>query len=162
MVGEHRATLDPEGRILLPMALRNLLNPSREDRPLMATLEPEGCISLRAEEVWDAYVEGFRGAEGEGLRRRRVVTLLAANSARVKCDRQGRVRVPDVLLAKASIERGSAEKREVVVVGDLEDVQIWHPERWDGFERTAKSSFGEDVDHLLGNRPGGAEEGEPA
>ena len=46
-VGEHPATLDPEGRLLLPMPLRNVLNPGREDRTLMANLEPEGCIAVR-------------------------------------------------------------------------------------------------------------------
>lgn len=157
MVGEHAATLDAEGRILLPAPLRNLLNPAREEQALMATLEPEGGISLRSVEDWDRYVGTLRDRGSDGKRRRRVVMWLAAHSARVKCDRQGRVRVPDGLLSKAGVERSEEEKREVVVVGGLEQVVLWEPERWAEFCRVTEEVLSDDLDALVHEDEGGGD-----
>jgi len=143
--GEHVATLDPEGRILLPMPLRNAFNPGREDRTLMANLEPEGCIALREPERWTAYVDRLRARASDAAASRRFLMYLAATSAGVKCDRQGRVRVPDGLLQKAGIERAKGARSEVVLSGNFDDIRIWSPERWAAFEADARAHFGADL-----------------
>ena len=147
--GEHRAQLDPEGRILLPMALRNVLNPAREDISLMATLEPEGCIGIRRVDQWDAYVQDLRSKAGQSLRHRRLTMILAATSTPVKIDRQGRLRIPDSLLSKGGIERGEADNKvEVVVAGHFEDLRVWSAPRWETFCEEALRDFGSDLDWL--------------
>lgn len=148
--GEHRAVLDPEARVLLPLGLRNLLNPQREEVTLMATLEPEGCVGLRRVDQWDAYVRELRERAGPTLRARRVVLLLAATSAQVKVDRQGRLRLPDSLMAKAGIERPDdrEEKTEVVIAGNFEDLRIWAASRWEAFCEEALADYGKDLDWL--------------
>lgn len=148
--GEHRAVLDSEARILLPLALRNTLNPGREEVSLMATLEPEGCIGIRRTDQWDAYVRDLRALAGQSLRHRRLMMILAATSAQVKIDRQGRLRIPDALLAKGGIERapGKDAKVEVVIAGHFDDLRIWAGARWDAFCEEALRDFGSDLEWL--------------
>ena len=158
--GEHRAALDPEARVLLPLGLRNLLNPQREEVTLMATLEPEGCVGIRRVDQWDAYVRELRERAGPSGRARRVMMLLAATSAQVKVDRQGRLRLPDSLMVKADIERPTdkGEKTEVVVAGNFEDLRVWAADRWETFCEEALADYGTDLDWLQG----GAVEGAPS
>ncbi len=151
-LGEHSASLDPEGRILLPQGLRNVLNPQRDDCTLMANLEPDGSVCVRESAEWQSWVSGLRQHAHQGSRRRRVLLFLAANSAPVKLDRQGRIRVPDPLLTKAGLDRTDESRREVVVVGNFDDVRIWSPAGWRAFEEAARVSFDEDLEHLISAR----------
>lgn len=153
-LGEHQASLDPEGRILLPQGLRNVLNPQRDDVNLMANLEPDGSVCVREDHAWQSWVAELRGGAHQGSRRRRVLLFLAANSAPVRLDRQGRVRIPDPLLAKAGLDRNDEGRREVVVVGNFDDVRIWSPASWRAFEEAARRSFDEDLEQLYA--PGSA------
>ena len=153
--GEHPTALDAEGRILLPVGLRNLLNPGREDVTLMASLEPEGCLCVRRVEQWDAYVQRLRERAGNGTRDRRLTMILAATSAPMKLDRQGRMRIPDALLERAGVPREGAERREVVVAGHFDDLRVWSSERWQAFSSEAVAAFGADL-HLLEAEPAGA------
>jgi len=152
LAGEHRAVLDAEGRILLPLGLRNTLNPMREEVTLMATLEPEGCVGVRRVDQWDGYVRELRALAGHSQRDRRVMMLVAATSAQVKIDRQGRMRLPDSLLAKAGIDRGSdkADKSEVVIAGFFEDLRVWSAASWDAFCASALVDYARDLDGLHG------------
>ncbi|MFT7671057.1 MAG: MraZ protein [Planctomycetota bacterium] len=150
LAGEHRAVLDSEARILLPLGLRNTLNPLREEVSLMASLEPEGCVCVRRIDQWDAYVQGLRSLAGQSQRDRRVLMFVAATSAQIKIDRQGRLRIPDSLLTKAGIERGDdkSNKAEVVIAGNFEDLQIWAAGRWDEFCSSALDGFAGDLEGL--------------
>ncbi|MFT7486207.1 MAG: MraZ protein [Candidatus Paceibacteria bacterium] len=150
LAGEHRTALDGEARILLPLGLRNLLNPLREEVSLMATLEPEGCICVRRVEQWDAYVQDLRQRAGQTLRARRVMMLVAATSVQIKIDKQGRLRIPDHLMSKAGIERmtDNDDKTEVVVAGHFDDLRLWAVGRWDTFCEQALADFGTDLEWL--------------
>src|SRR5690606_32367773 len=99
-----------------------------------------------------SWVTGLRAGADQGSRRRRVLLFLAANSAPVKLDRQGRIRVPDALLTKAGLDRGDEARRDVVVVGNFDDVRLWSPASWRAFEEAARASFDEDLEHLVTTR----------
>jgi len=150
-VGEHRVTLDAEGRLLLPSPLRALLNPSREERSFMASLEPEGCLAVRAPEQWEAEVRRLRASASHPLSSRRASLLLTANSARARLDRQGRLRVPDALLAKAGVERHSESRREVVIAGNFDELRLWSPGIWRTFEAEARAAYAADLALLWGS-----------
>ncbi len=146
--GEHATSLDAEGRILLPMGLRNLLNPTREEVTLMANLEPEGCICVRRIEQWDAYVARLRERTGNTARHRRLTMILAATSAPIKLDKQGRLRIPDSIMVKAGVDRTSEERQDVVVAGHFDDLRIWGAKSWDEFCAEALGAFSEDLELL--------------
>jgi len=146
--GEYAGALDPEGRILLPMGLRNVLNPHREEVTLMANLEPEGCICVRRIDQWDSYVSELRGRATNDLRHRRLMMFLGATSAQIKIDRQGRMRIPDSILIKAGIDRESQQKQDVVVAGHFDDLRVWSAQGWEAFTSEALQSFGADLEWL--------------
>lgn len=163
-LGEFRATLDPEGRIQLPQALRDEMNVRRTDFRLMANLEPDGSVCLREWEDWERYVQRLRSRPTANLRDRRTLLFLAANSAPVRCDKQGRVRIPDPLLLHAGIDRTKSGRKELVIVGNFDELRVFEPERWGVFGQEALADFAAGVDALLEGGPivGDGDDREPA
>lgn len=157
LIGEHPATLDGEGRIQLSVSLRDELNPRRADFALMANLEPDGSLCLRERGEWQRYVDELRRAPLTNQRARRTLLYLAAHSSAVKCDKTGRVRIPDSLLLEIGIDRSSEGRKDVVLVGNFDDIRVWSPEGWAQFRSETRHDYGAGIDDLLSYRPLGPE-----
>ncbi|MEZ5973561.1 MAG: hypothetical protein R3F33_14860 [Planctomycetota bacterium] len=149
LIGEHPATLDGEGRIQLPVALRDDLNPRATNFNLMGNLEPDGSICLREREDWVQYVSSLKDATVESARARRALTFLAAHSAPVKCDKTGRIRIPDALLVQVGLDRNDEQRRDVILVGNFGDIRVWSPEGWVQFRDEARGEYAAGLDDLL-------------
>ncbi len=156
-IGEHPATLDGEGRIQLPVSLRDDLNPKQSNFALMGNLEPDGSICLRMHQEWEAYVMDLRRSPQESARSRRALQFLAAHSASVKCDKNGRIRIPDSLLLQVGLDRNEQGKRDVVLVGNFDDIRVWSPEAWTEFRDNTRAEYGSGIDDLLGTKRLGPE-----
>ena len=153
LIGQYRATLDGEGRLQLPLGLRDEMNVRRPGFRLMANLEPDGSICLRERSEWEVFVDSLRQAGETSTRNRRTLLFLAAHSSPVRCDKQGRVRIPDSLLECAGMDRKRKGRKELVLVGNFGDLRVWSPERWEAFGEEALEDFEGGVDCLLGTVP---------
>lgn len=152
LIGQYKATLDGEGRLQLPLGLRDEMNVRRPDFRLMANLEPDGSICLRERAHWETYVDSLRQAAGASTRHRRAILFFAAHSSPVRCDKQGRVRIPDSLLGSAGLDRQAKGRKDLVLVGNFGDLRVWSPERWEAFGQEALEDFEGGVDSLLDAR----------
>jgi division/cell wall cluster transcriptional repressor MraZ len=157
LLGEHPATIDGEGRIQLPLALRDEWNLHKPDFALMASLEPDGSLCLRTREDWDHHSEDLRRSPRPSARARQSLLLFAAYSSSVRCDKSGRVRVPDALLELVGIDRKAEDRREVVLVGNFEDVRLWSKEGWQAFRDAAREEFAAGIEELIEGRSLGPE-----
>ena len=160
LLGVHSCTIDPEGRIQLPTALRDELNLRAADFRLMANLEPDGSLCLREKEDWDAWTATLNTRPVATQRERRTLLFLAAHASAVRCDKTGRIRIPDPLLKAAGVDRADPKRREVVLVGGFTEVRVWSPEGWERFGATVLEDFGPGLDALLGGSSAGASEEE--
>lgn len=150
LLGVHTCTVDPEGRIQLPSGLRDELNPRATDFRLMVNLEPDGSLCLREKEEWDAWITALRARPAATQRERRTLLFLAAHASAVRCDKTGRVRIPDALLAAIGVDRNVPDRREVVLVGGFNEIRVWSPTGWAGFGESVRDDFGPGLDALLG------------
>jgi len=148
-IGTHPATIDAEGRIQLPTGLRDALSLQQPEFRFVATLEGDGSVCLRERERWDSWARDLVARPVGDRRDRATLMTIAAHSAPVKCDRQGRVRVPDSLLALVGVDRRDKDAREVVLVGGFEEIRIWSPEAWARFSEAARADLGAGLDRLL-------------
>jgi division/cell wall cluster transcriptional repressor MraZ len=153
LLGEHPATLDAEGRIQLPIALRDEWNLRKSDFALMANLEPDGSLCLRQREDWDSFTEDLRRSPGLSPRARQTLLLYAAHSSPVRCDKTWRIRVPDALLELIGVDRRLEGQRDVVVVGNFDDVRLWSREGWQSFRASALDEYAAGMDELLNGIP---------
>ena len=148
LTGQHAATLDPEGRLLLAKSHREVLSPDAAELGLVATLDPAGAIALRVEADWERWVARFESLP-ESADKRWMLDYVHGNSAPVRLDKQGRVRVPDWLLEKADVARAPEARRRMVIVGAGDHVQVWSPERRQAHEDDQRRRFEAKLDGLL-------------
>ena len=150
LLGVHTCTIDPEGRIQLPSALRDELNPRAADFRLMANLEPDGSLCLREKEDWDAWAALLHARPAATQRERRTLLFLAAHASAVRCDKTGRIRIPDALLKVIGLDRSKPGRHEVVLVGGFTEVRVWSPEEWQRFGASVRDDFGPGLDAMFG------------
>ncbi len=55
---------------------------------------------------------------------------LGSKSRECRCDRQGRIPIPEKLLEYAEIKSGEKINQELVLVGAINTIQIWSVENW--------------------------------
>ncbi|MFT5735087.1 MAG: division/cell wall cluster transcriptional repressor MraZ [Planctomycetota bacterium] len=149
-LGTYPATLDAEGRIQLPAALRDEINFRQADFRLMATLEGDGSVCLRERADWERWCAQLLDArETPRQRDRRTLLTVAAHSGPVKCDKQGRIRVADGLLGLIGLDRSLVGGREAVLAGSFQEIRLWSAAGWEEFSASARQSLGADLDELM-------------
>ncbi len=102
-------------------------------------------------------MEDLRRSPADSAKTRRTLLFLASSSAPVKCDKSGRVRIPDVLLLQVGLDRSSTVHRDVVLVGNFGDMRVWNPEGWASFREEARADYGSGIDDLVGHKRLGPE-----
>ena len=148
-LGVHSATIDAEGRIQLPAPLRDEVNVRQPEFRFMATLEADGSLCLRSQSAFAAWAAALQARPARDQRDRATLLTVAAFSAPVKCDKQGRIRVADALLSFAGIDRSKQDSREVILVGGFQEIRLWSPGGWAQFSAQARSELREGLDALM-------------
>jgi MraZ protein len=139
-LGSYRHQIDEKGRVSLPAPFRR----DAEERPLVLVQVHPQALTLYPEESWAAVEERLL----ELLRRqpsaRANILAITSNAAEVSPDRQGRILVPQRLLAAAGLQEAA------LLVGVIDRIEIWNPERFDAalaardeqFDRFTAQIFG--------------------
>lgn len=131
LLGSFLHQIDDKGRISLPAAFRR----EGGDRPMvLVQVQPES-LTLYPADAWDEVEVRLR----ELLRRqpaaRGYVLGVTANATEVVPDKQGRILVPQRLLAGAGLN-GTA-----LLVGVIDRIELWAPERFEEATSRAAPDF---------------------
>jgi len=111
-----------KGRIPIPATFRRGLG----ERGLVIT-SLDQCLAAYPPQHW-AHLEDQLGALSPFSRQSKALTrLLTSRAIDCELDVQGRVLLPAPLRAAAGLDR------EALVIGVLNRIEIWAPDRWDAF-----------------------------
>ncbi len=117
LLGTHSYQLDPKGRISLPARFREALADGA-----FLTLGQDGCLYCFPRAEWEARAEEVRRAPLSDPDGRAYARMFFGSAEPVELDAQGRLVVPQRLRAQVGI------RREVVVVGVFDRLEIWDRE----------------------------------
>ena len=121
--GRYEHALDLKGRVILPAKLRVHFS-----QPGFLTRHLEGCLALWTNEEFDKEVTvRLEAAEGDAIARNQVREWSAA-VFEAEIDRQGRMAIPPHLRDYADLDQ------EVVIIGMINRVELWAPDRWNAKE----------------------------
>lgn len=135
-VGTYEHSLDEKGRVVLPSVFRAHL----AERGFVS--QYENCLGLWTPDEFKKVADRLTEKVREGATSVYAVRAFAANAHEVKPDSQGRIVLPQRLREYAGL------RRDVVIIGALERIEIWDADRWREISASSDESLTQAVAEL--------------
>jgi transcriptional regulator MraZ len=120
LLGEYEHTIDEKNRLTLPAKFRQ-----RFGDGIVVTRGMDGCLYAYTRDDWARLVdEQLRSLDTLSREARLMQRFFFSGAAEGELDKQGRVMVPSALIERAKL------KREVVVAGVYDHLEIWDRAAW--------------------------------
>jgi MraZ protein len=120
LLGEYEHTIDEKNRLTLPAKFRQQFGDG-----VVVTRGMDGCLYAYTREDWARLVEErLRVLDTLSREARLMQRFFFSAAAEAELDKQGRVMLPGALLESANL------KREVVVAGVYDHLEIWDRAAW--------------------------------
>ena len=140
--GEYEHTIDKKGRLIVPSKFRDSFKEYDIDN-LYITRGLDKCLFLFTEIEWKSQESKFKAISFTKSEARKFNRLYFAGASLIECDKQGRLLIPKYLKDFAGI------KRDVVIVGVSNRIEIWSKEAWAEYYNSSKESFEEIAEKLM-------------
>lgn len=122
-LGRYLHQIDAKGRISLPASFRQ----GRESEPFILVHAQPEALSLYPDDSWNDVQQELRDMARRRPEYRTHLLSVTSNATEVSLDKQGRILIPDHL------RKGVGLDSEALIVGAIDKIEIWEPER---FERS--------------------------
>ena len=142
--GEYLHSMDRKGRLILPAKFREIAKSNFIEK-FFVTRGLDKCLFMFSEEEWRSQESKFKAISFTKQQARTFNRLYFSGAVEVLPDRQGRILLPQYLKDFAEI------KREVVIVGVSNRVEIWAKDKWQEFYGGSRQSFEEIAEKLMDN-----------
>lgn len=144
--GEYIHTIDRKGRLIMPSKFREVAKGNFIEK-FFVTRGLDKCLFMFAEEEWRTQEQKFKAVSFTRQESRVFNRIFFSGAMEMVPDRQGRVLLPQYLKDYAEI------KRDVVVVGVSNRIEIWAADVWKEFYGTWRQSFESIAEKLIDNQP---------
>ena len=140
--GEYKHTIDRKGRLILPAKFREVAKGNFIEK-FFVTRGLDKCLFMFSEEEWKSQEGKFKALSFTKEQARTFNRLYFSGAAEIEADRQGRILIPQYLKDFAGI------KKEVVVVGVSNRIEIWSGPAWDDYYGKSSPAFEQIAQNLL-------------
>jgi len=145
--GEYEHTIDKKGRLIIPSKFRESFK-EYDIGKLYITRGLDKCLFLFTENEWKSQEAKFKSISFTKSESRKFNRVYFAGATQLECDRQGRILIPKYLKDYAAI------KRDVMIIGVSNRIEVWSKDAWGQYYDGAKESF-EDIAEKLMMQEGG-------
>lgn len=118
-LGEFEYTIDEKGRLTIPARFREQMSGG-----VVVTRGLDGCLWVFPMREWEPLADRIAALPLTSLAARNFSRHIFGMATDAVPDRQGRIILPANLRQVAGIDS------QVVIVGMMKRIEIWHPERW--------------------------------
>ncbi len=140
--GEHEHTIDKKGRLIIPSRFRESFK-EYDITKLYITRGLDKCLFMFTENEWKSQESKFKSISFTKSEARKFNRLYFSGAAQIECDRQGRILIPKYLKDFAGI------KRDVMLIGVSNRIEIWSKDIWQGYYDSSKESFEEIAEKMM-------------
>ncbi|MFC1703733.1 division/cell wall cluster transcriptional repressor MraZ [Candidatus Omnitrophota bacterium] len=140
--GEYRHTIDRKGRLILPSKFREVAKAGFVEK-FYITRGLDTCLFMFGEDEWKTQEQRFKSISFTKQESRKFNRLYFSGAVEIAPDGQGRILVPQYLKDFATI------KREVIIIGVSNRIEIWSQKKWEDFYATSKDSFEDIAEKLI-------------
>lgn len=140
--GEYLHSIDRKGRLILPAKFREVAKGSFIEK-FFVTRGLDKCLFMFSEEEWRSQESKFKAISFTKQQARTFNRLYFSGAVEVAPDKQGRILLPPYLKDFAEI------KKDVVIVGVSNRIEIWAKGKWQEFYGSSRQSFEEIAEKLM-------------
>jgi MraZ protein len=140
--GEFEHAIDRKGRLILPAKFREVAKNQFVEK-FFVTRGLDKCLFMFSEEEWRSQENKFKTMSFTKQQSRTFNRLLFSGAVDVCPDKQGRVLLPQYLKDFADI------KKDVMIVGVSNRIEIWAKNLWYDFYANSRQSFEEIAEKLM-------------
>jgi len=137
LLGEYQHNLDSKGRVAIPVKFKEKLSPGA-----IITRGLDNCLFVFASKEWEALAQKLITLPLAQANSRAFVRLMLSGAMDVEIDNQGRILIPDYLRKFADL------KKEVIIAGLYNRVEIWDNARWIEYKRKTEGASEEIAEKL--------------
>lgn len=136
-VGQFVHNLDSKNRITIPSKFRVKLG-----EKAIITVGFDRCLAIYTQEEWENLQTKLLSLNSNQSDTRKYIRFLVGSATECDCDNHGRVILPANLIEYSHI------KKELVILGSLNHIEIWAKEEWSHYYETASKQFEEVAEKL--------------
>ena len=133
--GRFAHTVDSKGRVSIPAGFRVELQRRSDRAPILTNAHQ--CLYLYAHEDWTAFEQRLVGLSSVNPNYDAFRRFFISGASECSVDNQGRLLIPPVLREDADL------KREVMIAGVGERIEIWDKPRFDAEIARTKARYSE-------------------
>lgn len=137
LIGQYQHTIDSKKRLALPVKFRGELG-----EKVIVTKGVENCLVVYTEKEFRIVSEKISNLTISQSEARSFTRTMLASAMEINLDKLGRILVPDYLKEYAGL------KKDVVICGLSNRVEIWDFEKWQKYTKEAEKGVGEIVSKL--------------
>jgi len=136
-LGEYKHNIDYKGRLSVPKKFREDLK-----KGSVLTKGLDRCLFLYTEDSWETLSNRIRELPVTASDARAFGRYLFSGATEIGFDQLGRIFIPEYLRNYAGL------KKEAIVVGVLERIEIWDKTRWKRMRKSVEAK-GEEIAEKL-------------
>lgn len=140
--GEYSHSIDRKGRLILPSKFREVAKANFIEK-FFVTRGLDKCLFMFSEEEWHSQEQKFKSISFTKQQARTFNRIYFSGAQEVIPDKQGRILLPQYLKDFAQI------KRDVLIVGVSNRIEIWSKDLWEKFYSDSRQSFEDIAEKLM-------------
>ena len=146
--GEYEHSIDKKGRLIVPSKFRDSFK-EYDIEKLYVTRGLDKCLFMFTENEWKTQESKFKAVPFTKSEARKFNRIYFAGAVQIECDKQGRILIPKYLKDFAGI------KRDVMIIGVSNRIEVWAREAWQAYYNNSKESFEDIAERLMTQEEGG-------
>lgn len=136
-IGEYKYIIDSKKRLAVPAKFRAGLGSKA-----VVTKGLDNSLFLYSKKEWQVLAEKLSNLPLSQSDARGFARLMLAGAMEVSIDKAGRILIPDYLKDYADL------KKETVVIGLFNRIEIWSKERWNEYQQKTEKEVGDMAERL--------------
>ncbi len=140
--GEYQHNIDRKSRLILPSKFREVCKEYGVEK-FFLTRGLDKCIFMFSAEEWRTQEQKFKTMSFTKQESRNFNRLFFSGAVDIVPDKQGRFIIPPYLKDYAGI------KRETVIIGISNRIEIWDKKLWETFYSGSSESFEKIAENIL-------------
>lgn len=144
MIGVHECKVDNKGRILLPTALKNQLEPIISAGFIIKRSIFQQCLEIFPRVEWDEAMKGIDKLSRYTKKNTDFIRVFMVGVKEVELDSSGRMLIPRDLAVFAGITK------DVVLASAVNIIEVWDKDKYEAKIAEDQVNFSELAEEVMG------------